>query len=188
MRPIIKQQIMGELPTNRVSPSRAFLHIGIELCGPFNLHYKIRTNVTTKAYISIFICFSTKAVHLEVIPDLSTKSFLSAFRRFVARRGKCSSILTDNATNFIGSKNELQKFYNSFTKTCANNEFLKFFAEEKITWKTIPPRSPHFGGLWEAAVTSQTHHRCTFIHFRRTRNHHHSNRSTNELQTINTNV
>ncbi|XP_043496357.1 uncharacterized protein LOC122520328 [Polistes fuscatus] len=51
---------------------------------------------------------ATKAVHLELVNDLTTEAFLAALRRFMARRGKCSDIYSDNATNFVGAANELE--------------------------------------------------------------------------------
>lgn len=55
---------------------------------------------------------TTKAVHIELITGLQTSAFLSAFRRFIARRGKPKEMLTDNASTFQGARNELTELYN----------------------------------------------------------------------------
>lgn len=102
-RPIIQQQVMGQLPYERVNPSRQFLTVGIDFCGPFNVSYKIRSKITTKVYIAVFVCFCTKACHFELVHDLTTGAFIAAFRRFVARRGLPSVVFSDNATNFASS-------------------------------------------------------------------------------------
>ncbi|GFS88932.1 integrase catalytic domain-containing protein [Trichonephila clavipes] len=60
------------------------------------------------------------------------------------------------ATNFKGAAAELNRFIKLI---CNKNEILaNYFASEAIQWKLIPPRSPNFGGLWEAGVKSFKHH------------------------------
>lgn len=158
MRPTNVEQLMGQLPSNRVKPFRAFQNSGVDFCGPIFVVSKIRSNVIQKVYIALFVCFSTKAVHLEVVTDLSTPAFVAALRRFFCRRGKCANIYSDNATNFIGAKSELIELKRLFESELHKNELEKFFSEEGIVWHNIPPRSPHFGGLWEAAIKSAKHH------------------------------
>lgn len=92
---------------------------------------------------------STKAIHVELVGDLSTDMFLASLRRFFARRGKLKRIYSDNGTNFVGAKNELSELYGLLNS-------------ENIEWHFSPPRTPHFGGIWEAAVKSlKTHLRRT---------------------------
>lgn len=107
----------------------------------------------------MFVCFSTKAVHLELVGDLSTAAFLAALKRFVARRGKVSEIHSDNATNYKGAANELHQLYKLLkSNTLSRKLIFDWCANTDITWKFIPPRAPHFGGLWEAAVKSTKNH------------------------------
>jgi len=70
-----------------------------------------RSKVITKGYIAIFVCFATKAVHIEVVTSLTTESFLAALRRFIAGRGKPKTMYSDNGTNFQGAANELHVVY-----------------------------------------------------------------------------
>jgi transposase InsO family protein len=103
---------MGELPSARVQPSRAFETVGIDYAGPITL--KIghpRSRATNKGYIAVFVCFATKAIHLEVVTSMTTDAFLAALRRFVARRGRPKIIWSDNGTNFQGAANELHNLY-----------------------------------------------------------------------------
>ena len=72
-----------------------------------------------KCYVALFICLSTKAVHLELVRDLTTQAFIAALRRFTARRGKCANIYSDNATNFVGTKNELDELVKMFNSARA---------------------------------------------------------------------
>lgn len=69
--------------------------------------YKRRNARLVKAYICIFVCFATKAVHIELVADLTSESFLDAFRRFMARRGKVYCMYSDNGTNFVDASKEL---------------------------------------------------------------------------------
>jgi hypothetical protein len=91
------QQLMGELPPSRVQPSRPFVTTGVDYACPVLLRLgTTRSKTTVKGYIAIFVCFITKAVHIEVITSLTTEAFLAALRRFIARRGKPKTIHSDN--------------------------------------------------------------------------------------------
>ena len=50
-----------------------------------------------KSYIALFTCSVTRTVHLELTKDLTTTTFICSLRRFCARRGTPSIIVTDNA-------------------------------------------------------------------------------------------
>ena len=84
---------MGDLPPDRAREARPFLKVGSDFAGPFSIKSsRLRGSRIQKAYLCVFVCFSTKAVHLEVVSDMSTDAFLAAFSRFTARRGLCSGI------------------------------------------------------------------------------------------------
>ncbi|KAL6418611.1 hypothetical protein ACFW04_011957 [Cataglyphis niger] len=107
-----QQQIMGDLPRLRVTPARPFLRTGVDYAGPIQLRTsKGRGHRSYKAYIAVFVCFSTKAVHLEVVSDYSADAFLAALRRFTARRGLCRSLQSDCGTNFVGADAQLRAFF-----------------------------------------------------------------------------
>ncbi|XP_038118237.1 uncharacterized protein LOC119769517 [Culex quinquefasciatus] len=109
--------------------------------------------------VAIFVCFSTKAVHIELVSDLSTPAFIAALRRLVARRGQVVELNSDNATAFKGAANALHRVYQMLkVEQVDRNEIFTWCAENGIRWKFIPPRAPHFGGLWEAAVKSAKTH------------------------------
>ncbi|XP_043504903.1 uncharacterized protein LOC122525925 [Polistes fuscatus] len=103
LKPATPQYPMSDLPASRLLPNRPFIHTGVDFCGPlFIKERQHRNRGRAKIYVAVFVCFSTKAVHLELVNDLTTEAFLAALRRFMARRGKCSDIYSDNATNFVG--------------------------------------------------------------------------------------
>ncbi|XP_072401038.1 uncharacterized protein [Diabrotica undecimpunctata] len=148
------QPMMGNLPKERLNLSSPFSYTGVDYAGPFNIKtHKGRGGSIIKGYISLFICFTTKAVHMELVSSLSANEFLLALRRFVARRGKPIKIFSDNGTNFVGAFKELGTFL-------SNNELTlqKAYTQEAISWHFNPPYSPHMGGIWEAGVKSCKHH------------------------------
>ena len=151
--------VMGNLPANRLHLTRAFVNTGIDYCGPFFVKEKrFRNRGSVKCYVSVFICLATKAVHFELVSDLTTEAFLAALKRFFSRRGKSSTLLSDNATNFVGASREIKELHALLTDDEHNERVLKFLSNEGIKWSFIPPGAPHFGGLWEAAVKSFKHH------------------------------
>ena len=99
-----------------------------------------------------------KAAHLELVSDLTTDAFLSTLRRFIARRGKPKLIWSDHGTNFVGANKELKLLAEFLESQKTQNAVSQFCTSQKITWKFIPERSPHFGGLWESCVKSVKYH------------------------------
>ncbi|XP_033241627.1 uncharacterized protein [Drosophila pseudoobscura] len=158
VKPRTLEQIMADLPVDRVSESRAFLVTGVDYCGPFLYKSEVRNRPPLKCYMSIFICFSTKAVHIELVKDLTTSAFLSALRRFICTRGRPIRIWSDNATNFVGARNELAELKSLFLSDSHQEAVHQACLNDCIDWRFIPPRSPHFGGLWEASVKLAKHH------------------------------
>ncbi|GFW14063.1 integrase catalytic domain-containing protein [Trichonephila clavipes] len=156
-RPILSSQIMGNLPSKRVNISSPFTIAVLDLCGLFLVKYiNQRKGTLNKVYICVCICFSTKAIHLELLSDLTSDALIATLKRFTSRRGKCSKIYTDNATNFVEANSILKEFHKLINFPDEN--LAKYFMSENIDWKFIPPKSPHFGGLWEAGVKSVKHH------------------------------
>ncbi|XP_066156028.1 uncharacterized protein [Euwallacea fornicatus] len=149
--------LMGDLPPSRLTGGSVFAFVGVDYMGPLNIRDKRgRGARLSKCYVSVFICFATKALHLELVSDLSSESFLLAFRRFVARRGRPSHVYSDNGTNFVGANRELAELGHFLIKE--SSKLANSYAQEGVQWHFIPPQSPHFGGLWEAGVKSVKHH------------------------------
>jgi Pao retrotransposon peptidase/Family of unknown function (DUF5641)/Putative peptidase (DUF1758)/Integrase core domain/Integrase zinc binding domain len=159
LKPAVAQQLMSDLPSSRVKHNRAFRICGVDFAGPFLIRSKNqRGGSNVKAYIAVFICFATKAVHLEVVGDLSTASFKAALRRLISRRGNIEKLHSDNAKNFVGAKNEIEEFKKFIRSSNFDKEIKEFCLNNQISWNFISPYSPTQGGLWEAAVKSVKHH------------------------------
>ncbi|XP_055633918.1 uncharacterized protein LOC129774235 [Toxorhynchites rutilus septentrionalis] len=152
--PVPISQPPGQLPKPRTTPTRAFAFTGVDYCGPVYLKPVHRRAAAQKAYIAVFVCFSTKAVHLELVGDLTTAAFLAALRRFVSRRGLPAEIHSDNGLNFQGASNHLRELYDLLHDPTVAAKITSQTSQRGIIWKFIPPRAPNFGGLWEAAVKS----------------------------------
>ncbi|XP_034935131.1 uncharacterized protein [Chelonus insularis] len=152
-KPQIPEVRMGDLPQERVRGyARTFSSTGVDYAGPFSVRESRRRGKIpiTKGYVAVFTCFKTKAVHLEMVSELTTEAFLAALDRFTARRGLCRKMHSDNGTNFVGASRHLSEVFEFLKKT--EPEITEALRNRKIEWKFNPPRSPHFGGLWEAAV------------------------------------
>ncbi|XP_062703860.1 uncharacterized protein LOC134286283 [Aedes albopictus] len=157
MNPPEVVQFMGALPDYRVNPSPVFYSTGIDYAGPFFVRQGRRA-AKVKAYVALFICMSTKAIHLELVSDLTSAAFLAALHRFVGRRGCPEKLVSDNATNFKGAHSELQELYKLLQSQQLQDEVDRFCAAKEIQWSFIPPRSPNFGGIWEAGVKAAKSH------------------------------
>ena len=150
---------MADLPRTRVNQSPAFSHTVLDFFGPILIkEKKFRNKSTIKTYGCVFVCMVSKAVHIELASDLSTEGFLAAFRRFICRRGIPEHVYSDNGTNFVGANNELREIYALFEHPDCRKSIANYALSKRIQWHFNPPLSPHFGGLWEAAVKSFKHH------------------------------
>ncbi|XP_049879876.1 uncharacterized protein LOC126376494 [Pectinophora gossypiella] len=152
-------QLMGSLPLDRVRMSRPFQIVGTDYAGPFYVKQtRVRNPVITKAYVVIFVCFTTKAIHIELASDMTTETFLACLRRFIFRRNKPSKIYCDNGSYFRGANNVLKDLYNMQSSSKHQNDVINYCNSERIQFHFIPSYSPIFGGLWEAGVKSIKYH------------------------------
>lgn len=148
-------QIMGQLPLPRIKISKPFSYVGVDYAGYFDCKCVAHRTVRYyKIYAAIFICLTTRAVHIEVVPDLSTDGLIEALIRMTARRGLPVHMYSDNGTNMVGAGKLL---------TFDREKLESFAANERFQWSYIPPRSPNFGGIWEAAVRSAKKHLAVVV-------------------------
>ncbi|XP_035233684.1 uncharacterized protein LOC118205505 [Stegodyphus dumicola] len=140
-------QDMAPLPPDRCREAFPFENSGIDYVGPL---YVKSGKELSKTYILLFTCAVTRAVHLELTTDLSTEKFLLAFRRFIARRGLCRIVYTDNAKTLKRAKKELELL----NEVMKSNKVQDEFSKQGIKWKFIVERSAWWGGFWERMVQS----------------------------------
>ena len=153
---------MGDLPSFRISEVKPFVHTAVDYGGPYFItHIRRRGIKSQKAYICLFVCLTTKALHLELVTDLSSDSFLAAFKRFISRRGPVSMIYSDGGTNFLGAKRKLDEIYKLLSSKAHTNYIGDQLAQCRIQFKHSPPYGPHFNGLCESNI------RCVKTHLSR---------------------
>ncbi|KRZ04078.1 hypothetical protein T11_4559 [Trichinella zimbabwensis] len=143
---------MGNLPADRVTESPPFSHTGVDFAGPLFVRPDVqgRDVRVNKAYVCIFTCMTTRAVHLELLREQTTDSFLQGLRRFISRRGRPRVIQSDNFRSFKLADTFIQCLFRD------NNweKLQRKFNEERIRWKFITPRAPWCGGYWERLIRS----------------------------------
>ena len=110
---------------------------------------KLRQPALIKTYACLFVCMATRAVHLELLSDLSSASFLEGLTRLSARRGIPATITSDNSSNFLGANKELGDVYKLILQSSddVNKKLL-----QPVEWHFSPASALHFGGLWEAGI------------------------------------
>jgi hypothetical protein len=140
----------------RVKPSKPFANIGVDYSGPFYVKQgEKRSKTLAKCYVGLFVCLSTKAIHLELVSELSTEAYPASLRRFIARRGLCDNIYSDNGTKFVGVEKELKE---TILERGSAGNISNFATQQGINFHFIPPCSSHMGGIWEAGVKSMKFH------------------------------
>ncbi|XP_070571205.1 uncharacterized protein [Ptychodera flava] len=154
---VICKKVIGKAYTMPVSPplqsfrvneTPPFTVTGVDFTGTL-LVKNTENREASKAYICLFTCAVTRAIHLEVVSDLSTVTFLNAFRRFAARRSLPSKMVSDNATTYLAAAEEITKLLNS-------REIREYMNNHRVEWIFIPKRAPWFGGFWERLGLTKT--------------------------------
>ncbi|XP_055590294.1 uncharacterized protein LOC129742422 [Uranotaenia lowii] len=142
-KPRVTEQLMGDLPAERVSPSNPFENVGVDYCGPFLVKYPSSRRIQPcKMFVAIFVCLATKAVHIELVTDLTSDSFIAAFKRFVGRRGKPRVVMCDNSTTFVGARRELDELRLLFRNEQFQRHVVHSAVDDETEFKFIRP-----GGL-----------------------------------------
>ena len=143
-------QKMADLPEERLISSPPFTYVGVDCFGPWEVTTR-RTrggSADSKRWTVIFTCMCSRAVHLEVLEQMSTPSFINALRRFYAIRGQVKEFYSDRGTNFVGGVRQLG-IPAIFVEDPPIQSFL---IQQGTTWKFNTPYSSHMGGAWERLI------------------------------------
>jgi transposase InsO family protein len=123
-----------------------FSSTGMDFFGPFHLRGG------RKAWGLLFTCLTTRAVHLELCPDMTIPTWLNALERFISRRGPPQKISCDRGATFIGGDRALKKLVTERLKELYRDLPAEVAQKFQIEFHFIPPRTPHYGGLWERLI------------------------------------
>lgn len=141
---------MSDLPEERLRICPPFTYVGVDCFGPWDILSR-RTrggSACSKRWAIIFVCLSCRGIHIEIIEEMTTSSFVNALRRFISVRGKVKEFFSDRGSNFIGGVRELglQAIFTEET------EMKRFLNEQNAVWKFNTPYSSHHGGSWERLI------------------------------------
>ena len=143
---------MASLPAERVDICVPFEVTGMDVFGP--LRVKQGGRATHKRWVLLFTCLGCRAVHVEVLQDMSTPTTINALVRFHARRPGLRVLYSDNGTNFRGADAELKKAVEAWN----NSSMVETMHLSGIEWRFGPPNCPWFGGIWERLIKSVKKH------------------------------
>ena len=115
-------QKMADLPADRVEVTPPFTNVGCDVFGPFPVK---EGRKCMKRYGLLFTCMSSRAVHIEILDDLSTDCFLQSWRCFLSLRGNVKLLRCDNGTNFVGANNEISKLFSEMNQSESFTKFLR---------------------------------------------------------------
>lgn len=147
LRRPVEEQKMADLPEDRVEPSPPFTFCGMDCFGPFVTKHGRKEY---KRYGLLFTCLCSRAVHIEVVEDMTTDAFIIALRCFIAIRGTVRQIRSDQGSNFIGADNELK----AAMKELDVERVTAYLTEKQCTFIFNAPHSSHAGGVWERQIRS----------------------------------
>ena len=133
----------GNLPVERTEGSSPFEVIGVDYAGL--IVYKVSKKREGKSYILLFACSLSRAIHLELLTDQTTDGFIRCLKRFIARRGRPSTIYSDNGKSFVAAA----KWLNALMK---DEKLQDYFAHHLIKWKFNLAKAPWWGGQFERLV------------------------------------
>ena len=145
LRHATQVQKMSDLPSDRIEPSAPFTFVSLDCFGPYLVNERRKE---IKRYGLLFVCQASRAIHLEVLDDMSTDCFLNSLRCFIALRGTVSMIRCDQGTNFIGAAKELQKAYQEIDCEKIKNYFLNNGCEFVFN----SPYSSNMGDTFERQI------------------------------------
>lgn len=137
----------GRLPQARFSSHvPPFTFTGVDHFGPI---YITEGRKKLKVWGLLFVCMTSRAIHIELVERLLTSNTINALKRFMNIRGHVKKFFSDQGTSFTGSDNELKEFMKIFDHDKVAKELAALRMSE---WSTNCPAAPHQGGSWERMV------------------------------------
>ncbi|KAK3107024.1 hypothetical protein FSP39_005438 [Pinctada imbricata] len=150
LRGKVREQKMADLPKDRLTPGPPFSAVGVDMFGPWQITTrKTRGGAAqSKRWAILFTCLTTRAIHIEVVEDMSSSSFINSLRRFTAIRGPVNVYRSDRGTNFVGATDQLE----IHSINVEDDIIQDHLRHSSSVWKFNPPNSSHMGGVWERMI------------------------------------
>lgn len=136
---------MANLPSERIEPSPLFTYSGMDV---FDLFITSKGRKSNKRYRLLFTCFCCRAIHIEMLDDMSMDAFINGLRCFIAIRGAVHQIRCNQGSNLIGAGNELTKTMEEIDTNC----LVTFLAGKQCDFVFNAPHSSQTGGVWERQI------------------------------------
>jgi hypothetical protein len=137
------KQAQAPLPIERILASQPFETVGVDYLGPLKVVKSARRGVKQeKHYLCVFTCAVTRAVHIEVVPDVGFIHLEQAFQQFLAVRGVVPKIVISDAA----------PTFKAAARCVASLQTVNQLQEkmaETTQWKINASRAPWWGGFYE---------------------------------------
>ncbi|XP_072041448.1 uncharacterized protein [Amphiura filiformis] len=145
----VMEQKMANLPSDRITPEEPpFSKVGMDFFGPLEVK---QGRSMVKRYGVVFVCLTSKAVHIEKANSLDTDACVNVIRRFMAR--------SDNGTNLVGAEREMRKEINTWNQSRIHDSML----QKNVDWIFNPPAGSHHGGIWERQIRTIRKLMCSIV-------------------------
>ena len=145
LRGSLNCQKMANLSEDRTEAAAPFTYCGMDCFGPFIVKDGRRE---VKRYGLLLTCFSSRAVHIEMLDDMSTDALINGLRCFVSLRGPARSIRCDRGTNFVGASHKLKQRFNELS----DDRVKQFLMKHRCDFLMNVPHACHMGGVWERQI------------------------------------
>ncbi|VDI75139.1 Hypothetical predicted protein [Mytilus galloprovincialis] len=134
---------MPPLPKKRVNESDPFTYTGVD-------YFFVKSDTgSKKVWVCLYTCLVVRAIHMELMQDMSAEEFLLGFRRFIARWGNPKQIISDNGSQFKLASKTLEEAWNGVT---VDSDVQTYMANEGIQWQFIVELAPWMGGFYERLI------------------------------------
>lgn len=137
---------MCDLPAERLQVDPPFSYVRMDMFGPWEVSARRTRGGHVNRWAVLFTCLYTRAVHIEVVEEMSSSSFINTLRRFFSLCGPAKQLRSDCGTNFIGACKELG------ISSSEEDGVQEFLQDQRCTWVFNPPHSSHMERVWEHMI------------------------------------
>ena len=138
---------MPPLPNSRITKVSPFSNVGIDYIAPVFIKHQ---DSNRNAWVCLFGCMVTRALHMELVADMTAAEFLLDLISML-----CSSVWHSNFSS-VGQRPPVLDCWfisnNCLEGNSHGNRCYLFFSKNKIVWKIIIKFSPWMRDFYERLV------------------------------------